>query len=169
MKFLAAVVLLVSSHAASGFVAQSPHRGMASVRRHSPPRLNMFLDVLVSAAIVSTPIQNAPTTTTNLPSFTISKTETREGIYGSYEIEVPEGRPAQQYDDARSTFKSKAQTKKNRNKYVGIFAVLLVGSFIIPMLQYFWYVRDTPGSLFGPKNEPPPPPPPPKKKGLFGR
>ena len=40
--------------------------------------------------------------------------------------------------------------------------MLLVGSFIIPMAQYFWYVRDTPDGLFS-QNEPPPPPPPVKK------
>ena len=67
-------------------------------------------------------------------------------------------------DDARSTFKSKAATKKGKNKYLGIFVVLLVGSFIIPMAQYFWYVRDTPDGLF---NEPPPPPPPPPAPKKF--
>ena len=71
-------------------------------------------------------------------------------------------------DDARSTFKSKAQTKKGKNKYLGIFVVLLFGSFVIPMVQYFWYVRDTPDSLFG-NNEPPPPPPPPPKKNFWER
>jgi hypothetical protein len=30
------------------------------------------------------------------------------------------------------------------------------------MAQYFWYVRDTPDSLFA-NEEPPPPPPAPKK------
>ena len=106
-----------------------------------------------------------------MPSLTVSlKTETREGIYGAYEIAVPDRNEAQEsrLDDARSTFKTKAQTKKGRNKYIGLFAVLLVGSFIIPMAQYFWYVRDSPGSLFGPK-EPPPPPPPPKKKNFWER
>ena len=44
--------------------------------------------------------------------------------------------------------------------------MLLVGSFIIPMAQYFWYVRDTPDGLF---NEPPPPPPPPAPKKFWER
>ena len=57
-------------------------------------------------------------------------------------------------DDARSTFKSRAATKKGKNKYLGIFVVLLFGSFVIPMAQYFWYVRDTPDGLFQ-DNEPP--------------
>ena len=61
---------------------------------------------------------------------------------------------------------AQAATKKGKNKYLGIFVVLLVGSFIIPMAQYFWYVRDTPDGLF---NEPPPPPPPPAPKKFWER
>jgi hypothetical protein len=99
----------------------------------------------------------------NLPTSTIaaSRTITREGLYGDYTVEViDEPNPA---DNAKSTFKSRAQTKKGKNKYLGLFVVLLFGSFVIPMMQYFWYVRDTPDSLFA-QNEPPPPPPPAKKK-----
>ena len=51
---------------------------------------------------------------------------------------------------------------EGKNKYLGLFVVLLFGSFVIPMAQYFWYVRDTPDSLFA-NEEPPPPPPAPKK------
>jgi len=112
-----------------------------------------FADSFLSMQMVSS----------NLPTSTIAKTRTitREGLYGDYTVEiVDEPNPA---DDARSTFKSRAQTKKGKNKYLGLFVVLLFGSFVIPMMQYFWYVRDTPDSLFA-QNEPPPPPPPAKKK-----
>ena len=27
-------------------------------------------------------------------------------------------------------------------KYTAILAILIVGSFIVPMAQYFWYVKD---------------------------
>jgi hypothetical protein len=49
-------------------------------------------------------------------------------------------------------------------------AILVVGSFIIPMAQYFWYVRDDDSSdqFFGSKNVPEPVAPP-KKKGLFAK
>uniref|UniRef100_A0A7S2CEE7 Uncharacterized protein n=1 Tax=Florenciella parvula TaxID=236787 RepID=A0A7S2CEE7_9STRA len=67
-----------------------------------------------------------------------TKYETKEGIYGEYQVEVKE----QAVDDARSTFKSAKATKKGKNKYVAVLGVLLVGSFLIPMLQYFWYVRE---------------------------
>ena len=50
-------------------------------------------------------------------------------------------------------------------KYTALLAILIVGSFIIPMAQYFWYVRDDDSSdKFFAKNVPPPPEPPAKKK-----
>jgi hypothetical protein len=53
-------------------------------------------------------------------------------------------------------------------KYTAILAILIVGSFIVPMAQYFWYVKDddTTDKFFGNKQAPPPPPPQ-KKKGWF--
>jgi len=53
-------------------------------------------------------------------------------------VEVKE----QAVDNAASTFKSAKATAKGKNKYVGVLGVLIVGSFVIPMLQYFWYVRE---------------------------
>jgi len=32
--------------------------------------------------------------------------------------------------------------KHKSGKYTALLAVLVVGSFVIPMAQYFWYVRD---------------------------
>ena len=50
-------------------------------------------------------------------------------------------------------------------KYTALLAILIVGSFIIPMAQYFWYVRDDDSSdkFFG-QNVPEPKEPPKKKK-----
>lgn len=31
-------------------------------------------------------------------------------------------------------------TEGNKNKYVAILTVLLIGSAVIPMVQYYWYV-----------------------------
>jgi hypothetical protein len=47
-----------------------------------------------------------------------------------------------------------------------LLAILIVGSFIIPMAQYFWYVRDDDSSdkFFNAKDVPEPEP---KKKGWF--
>jgi len=49
-------------------------------------------------------------------------------------------------------------------KYTAILAILIVGSFIIPMAQYFWYVRDDDSSDRFFSEDPPEPP---KKKGWF--
>ena len=100
------------------------------------------------------------------PSFSstniVAVKETREGLYGSYEVDVTE----QTYDDARSTFKPAKEVKSKKGKYTALIAVLVVGSFIIPMAQYFWYVKDDDSSdrFF---NNPDPEPEPPKKKGWF--
>jgi hypothetical protein len=50
-------------------------------------------------------------------------------------------------------------------KYTALLAILIVGSFIIPMAQYFWYVRDDDSSdQFFAQNVPEPKEPPKKKK-----
>ena len=49
---------------------------------------------------------------------------------------------AAQTDFGISTFKKKEDTEEGRDKYVSVLAVLLAGSFIIPMVQYWWYIRD---------------------------
>lgn len=49
-------------------------------------------------------------------------------------------------------------------KYTAILAILIVGSFIVPMAQYFWYIRDDESSdKFFAEDIPEPP----KKKGWF--
>jgi|SaaInl74LU_5_DNA_1037368.scaffolds.fasta_scaffold50195_2 hypothetical protein len=52
-------------------------------------------------------------------------------------------------------------------KYTALIAVLVVGSFIIPMAQYFWYVKDDDSSDKFFNKVPEPEPEPPKKKGWF--
>lgn len=148
---------------ANAFLPKTPlsARPARAPARTAPRAL---LDVFVAGQLATAPIDASKL---DLPSTVVISAKEkiqREGLYGSYEVEVDNGfNPA---DDARSTFKSKAATKKGKNKYLGIFVVLLVGSFIIPMAQYFWYVRDTPDGLF---NEPPPPPPPPAPKKFWER
>ncbi|CAM9230607.1 unnamed protein product [Phaeothamnion confervicola] len=103
----------------------------------------MLLDPFAAAAAAHF-ISSAPLDTTQLqasaplPSLILSKTETREGLYGSYEVEVG----PQQRENAAGTFKSKEATEKGKNKYSAVLGVLLVGSFIIPMVQYWWYIKD---------------------------
>ncbi|GMI42634.1 hypothetical protein TrCOL_g10708 [Triparma columacea] len=93
----------------------------------------------------------------------VAEKVTREGVYGTYDVDL-----VQTYDNADSTFKSKVETKSKKGKYTALLGVLVMGSFIIPMAQYFWYVKDDDSSdnFFAKKKAPPPPPPPPPKKGF---
>lgn len=45
-------------------------------------------------------------------------------------------------DDPSSNFKTADQTEEGKGKYWTIFAVLLFGSFFIPMAQYYMYVDE---------------------------
>lgn len=58
----------------------------------------------------------------------------------------------------------------SKGKYTALIAVLVVGSFIIPMAQYFWYVKDDDSSdkFFAKAAEPEPEPPKKKGGGWFG-
>mmetsp|Transcript_169 Transcript_169/g.191 ORF Transcript_169/g.191 Transcript_169/m.191 type:complete len:174 (+) Transcript_169:154-675(+) len=95
----------------------------------------------------------------------LAEKQTRQGVYEEYTVDI-----TQEYDDARSTFKSAKETKSNKGKYTAILAILVVGSFIIPMGQYFWYVRDDDSSnRFFNAEEIPEPEPVKKKKGFFGK
>mmetsp|Transcript_294 Transcript_294/g.400 ORF Transcript_294/g.400 Transcript_294/m.400 type:complete len:179 (-) Transcript_294:277-813(-) len=99
-------------------------------------------------------------------SVVLSEKVVREGVYGEYEVDVT----PQAVDDARSTFKEAKETKSKKGKYTALIAILVVGSFIIPMAQYFWYVKDDDSSdrFFEAQNIPDPEPEP-KKKGWFGK
>eukprot|EP00978_Attheya_sp_CCMP212_P010552 scaffold25618_cov57-Attheya_sp.AAC.6 len=93
----------------------------------------------------------------------VAEKVTRQGMYQDYEVDIN-----QQVDDARSTYKPAKETKSKKGKYTALLAILVVGSFIIPMAQYFWYVRDDDSSdrFFA---EDVPDPEPKKKGGFFGK
>lgn len=40
------------------------------------------------------------------------------------------------------TFKTRDETEKGKKKYTTVVVALLVASFVIPMVQYYWYVKD---------------------------
>jgi len=92
----------------------------------------------------------------------VSEKVVRQGLYSEYEVDI-----VQEVDDARSTFKEAKETKSKKGKYTAIIAILVMGSFVIPMAQYFWYVRDDNSSDKFFNNVPEPEPEPPKKKGWF--
>jgi len=41
-----------------------------------------------------------------------------------------------------NNFKSAKKTEESRSKYIAIIAVLLVIAFVVPMVQFFYYVKD---------------------------
>lgn len=128
-----------------------------------------FAAFTIGSSVLSSPMANAFDAAPPQP-FTFSSTNivaekvVRQGLYNDYEVDI-----VQERDDARSTFKGAAETKSKKGKYTAILAILIVGSFIVPMAQYFWYVKDDDSSdrFFGTKEVVKPPPPPPKKKGWF--
>ena len=136
---------------------------------------NVFTPMISQAADIDSPFASSSTF--------VAEKVVKQGLYKDYEVDVE-----QQVDDARSTFKEKGETakKKGKNhswkyglfilqilqikgKYTALLGVLVVGSFIIPMAQYFWYVRDDDSSdrFFAAENIPEPEPEKPKKKGWF--
>ena len=119
---------------------------------------------LTIASNIAAPPAEAVMDFNTLPSTVVAEKVTREGVYGTYEVDL-----VQEYDDARSTFKPAKETKSKKGKYTALLAVLVVGSFIIPMAQYFWYVKDDDSSdrFFAGQQAPPPEPEKPKKKGWF--
>lgn len=52
------------------------------------------------------------------------------------------GAPTTTQASNSSNFKSAKATEEKRSKYVAIIIVLLVIAFVIPMVQFFWYVKD---------------------------
>jgi len=45
-------------------------------------------------------------------------------------------------ESGEGTFKSKEKTEKSRSKYTTVVVALLIASVVIPMVQYYWYVKD---------------------------
>mmetsp|Transcript_22010 Transcript_22010/g.46427 ORF Transcript_22010/g.46427 Transcript_22010/m.46427 type:complete len:173 (-) Transcript_22010:46-564(-) len=131
--------------------------------------LNGMAAASIASALVIGPMADAVDMMADTPSFgsssLVAERVTREGLYREYEVDLGD----QIYDDASSTYKSAKETKSKKGKYTALIAVLVVGSFIIPMAQYFWYVRDDDSSdkFFSKADIPEPEPEPVKKKGWF--
>mmetsp|Transcript_61269 Transcript_61269/g.126564 ORF Transcript_61269/g.126564 Transcript_61269/m.126564 type:complete len:260 (-) Transcript_61269:690-1469(-) len=52
------------------------------------------------------------------------------------------GAPTLVRENSSSNFKSAKVTEQQRSKYVAIIAILLVVAFVVPMVQFFYYVKD---------------------------
>eukprot|EP01039_Chlorochromonas_danica_P006559 gene6559-7237_t len=121
-----------------------PHAGL--LKSHTVTRvnkgvksLNAVLDVLAGASLaahLSVASMITPPVTMTMP---VAVTEVRQGMYKEYTIEKTDNAVV---DNAKSGFKKVEETEENKNKYWTILAVLIAGSFIIPMVQYFWYIAE---------------------------
>ncbi|KAL7550228.1 hypothetical protein ACHAWF_013464 [Thalassiosira exigua] len=155
----------------SGASALAPSKVHTAKRPAFNPKraaFNGMAAASIASALVVGPMADAVDMMAETPSFGtssfVAERVTREGLYREYDVDLGD----QTFDDARSTYKSAKETKTKKGKYTALIAVLVVGSFIIPMAQYFWYVRDDDSSdkFFG-KADIPEPEPEPKKKGWF--
>eukprot|EP00638_Chattonella_subsalsa_P010215 CAMPEP_0117757990 /NCGR_PEP_ID=MMETSP0947-20121206/15091_1 /TAXON_ID=44440 /ORGANISM="Chattonella subsalsa, Strain CCMP2191" /LENGTH=148 /DNA_ID=CAMNT_0005578051 /DNA_START=60 /DNA_END=509 /DNA_ORIENTATION=+ len=108
----------------------------AALQRRGVGSLNMldFTGALAAAAVA----KDAYTKPLDLNyGWPVAATETRQGLYKEYTVDITETK-----ENAAGTFKTKEQTAKNSQKYSIVLAILLFGSFVIPMVQYWWYIKD---------------------------
>lgn len=128
--------------------------------------MTSFTALTIASNVLSAPFLAAeavePVSFFGSSSTIVAEKVVREGLYKDYEVDI-----VQDVDDARSTFKAATETKSKKGKYTALLAVLVMGSFIIPMAQYFWYVKDDDSSDKFFNQVPEPEPEPPKKKGWF--
>nr|UXY88334.1 CMESO_411 [Cryptomonas curvata] len=52
------------------------------------------------------------------------------------------GSPSTNRLNSSSNFKSAKKTEESRSKYIAIIAILLIIAFVVPMVQFFYYVKD---------------------------
>ncbi len=102
--------------------------------------MTAVLDSLASLAIAAK-LQSSPMTFDPLASrsFPVSVVETKQGMYKEYTVDVKDD---SNLDKVVRTYKTAEETDDKKNTYWALFAVLVVGSFVIPMVQYYWYVAE---------------------------
>jgi hypothetical protein len=69
----------------------------------------------------------------------VAVVETKQGIYKEYTVDRVDDSAL---DANIKTYKTAEETDESKTKYWAVLGVLLAGSFIIPMVQYYWYVAD---------------------------
>jgi len=171
MKLSTIILALALAFCADAFTPQAnkattnSKSGLMDLKKAA---VNTMAAIAIGSSILTTPIVADALEIQPFFSSTnvVAEKQVRQGVYEEYTVDI-----TQEYDDARSTFKSAKETKSNKGKYTAILSILVVGSFIIPMGQYFWYVRDDDSSnkFFNAKEIPEPEPVKKKKKGFFGK
>ena len=83
--------------------------------------VSAFAAFTIASSVLTTP--PAAHAALPFPTQVLAEKVIREGVYGEYEIDLPE----QKYDDARSTFKSAKETKTKK----GTFLLVQTGSSLV--------------------------------------
>jgi hypothetical protein len=94
---------------------------------------SFWIELSVALQLNSASVNPGFLARTSMP---VAVTETRQGMYKEYTVDIKEADP--NLDKNVKTYKSAAETDDNKTKYWAILGVLLAGSFIIPMVQYYW-------------------------------
>eukprot|EP00980_Cylindrotheca_fusiformis_P001977 scaffold443_cov125-Cylindrotheca_fusiformis.AAC.26 len=129
MKSAPFLVVLALFIGAEAFSPQSHKAANKPILELKKAVAGTFAALTIGSSVLTNPIiadavepQPFTFSSTNI----VAEKVVRQGLYGDYEVDL-----VQSVDDASSSFKSAKETKTKK-----------VGSFIVPMAQYFWYVRD---------------------------
>ena len=103
--------------------------------------LSMLLDGLAELSIASklATADLRPPSSFADRSFPMALVETKQGMYKEYTVDVKDD---SYLDEVKRGYKTADETEDSKGKYWTILAVLLFGSFSIPMVQYWWYVAE---------------------------
>lgn len=95
----------------------------------------------IASALVSAKLQTGSLDINALSSrsFPVAVLETKQGMYKEYTVDIVDDSAL---DEVRRGYKTAEETDEGKSKYWTLFAVLLAGSFVIPMVQYYWYVAE---------------------------
>jgi hypothetical protein len=114
-------------------------------RGNGAKSLTAVLDVLAGlylvAAMHGAPINPVHLSSNHFTSINVAATEVRQGMYKEYTVETNKV-DTSALDEIKRGYKTAEETDEGKGKYWAILAVLVAGSFIIPMVQYYWYVAE---------------------------
>lgn len=102
--------------------------------------VSMMLDSLAAQLSIATQLNaRGVSNLSNVPTLMVAKSEVRQGLYKEYTVDVVDDSAL---DEFKRGYKTADETEESKSKYWTILAVLVFGSFAIPMAQYYWYVAE---------------------------
>jgi len=137
-SYLTIFLLVALFSSSSAFFA--PAKKVPTTRANGVKSLTAVLDVLAGISLANQ-MNNAQInpnflTGTSMP---VAVAETKMGMYREYTVDKIDDSAL---DSIKRSYKTAEETDDSKTKYWTILAVLTAGSFIIPMVQYYWYVAE---------------------------